>query len=323
MPRQRVSRLNIQGFLKTAHRLAVHFFAKIRAAQVVVRKMSRFVTSRFHRLLQPRNGFIKLRQFDHVRANVVVGIAKIGIQFNGPLTLGNRIYQFALEMIGPAQKCVRFRRGMQLQRRLIEFHGSIVVAFHLRLVGVLQHFPRASQSLLIHAPIVNVQMQLRQRYESATCAWGETVLIDGVSVEIFPKNVQNEGAPVDWRGGTVNRTFANLLLAICCAVVLAAGMLYAQDSGKKSGGASAALGRGKTVFQQKCSICHYDNTDQKKIGPGLKGLNKRGTFTVNGSKITDDSLKAWIENGDQLMPPFKDQLEPSQLKDVIAYVKTL
>ena len=106
--------------------------------------------------------------------------------------------------------------------------------------------------------------------------------------------------------------------------MLCAGLLFAQDGGKKSGGANApAVGRGKTVFQQKCSICHYDNTDQKKIGPGLKGLNKRGTFTVNGNKISDDTLKSWIENGDQLMPPFKDQLEPSQLKDVIAYVKTL
>ena len=67
----------------------------------------------------------------------------------------------------------------------------------------------------------------------------------------------------------------------------------------------------------------YDNSDQKKIGPGLKGLSKRGTFSVNGAKITDESLKAWIENGDQLMPPFKETLEPGQIKDVIAYVKTL
>ncbi len=36
----------------------------------------------------------------------------------------------------------------------------------------------------------------------------------------------------------------------------------------------------------------YDNSEQKKIGPGLKGLAKRGTFSVNGNKITDESLKA-------------------------------
>jgi cytochrome c len=102
-----------------------------------------------------------------------------------------------------------------------------------------------------------------------------------------------------------------------------------QDGGKKGSGAAksgtntAAVARGKDLFQQKCALCHYDTSDQKKIGPGLKGLNKRGTFSVNGNKVTDENLKTWIENGDQLMPPFKDVLEPGQIKDVIAYVRTL
>ena len=111
--------------------------------------------------------------------------------------------------------------------------------------------------------------------------------------------------------------------ALCSALVLTASVL-AQNSGKKSAsGNSAAVARGKSLFQQKCSVCHYDTSDQKKIGPGLKGLSKRGTFTVNGNKISDESLKTWIENGDQLMPPFKEVLEEGQVKDVIAYVKTL
>jgi cytochrome c len=106
--------------------------------------------------------------------------------------------------------------------------------------------------------------------------------------------------------------------------MLGVGALLVQASTTKNAAPNAAaVARGKTVFQQKCSVCHYDNSDQKKIGPGLKGLSKRGTFSVNGNKITDDSLKTWIENGDQLMPPFKDALEPGQVKDVIAYVKTL
>lgn len=105
--------------------------------------------------------------------------------------------------------------------------------------------------------------------------------------------------------------------------LLSAGIVLAQNSGKKSGGNAAAVARGKTIFQQKCSVCHYDTSDQKKIGPGLKGISKRGTFSVNGNKITDESLKNWIENGDQLMPPFKDTMEADQIKDVITYVKTL
>jgi len=114
------------------------------------------------------------------------------------------------------------------------------------------------------------------------------------------------------------------MIAAGLAGLLGMGALLVQGATTKTASANAAaVGRGKTVFQQKCSVCHYDNSDQKKIGPGLKGLSKRGTFSVNGNKITDESLKAWIENGDQLMPPFKDVLEAGQIKDVIAYVKTL
>jgi cytochrome c len=122
----------------------------------------------------------------------------------------------------------------------------------------------------------------------------------------------------------VNRSIKAVALLLLCCAVAGAGALLAQESSKKSGGSnSAAVGRGKGVFQQKCAVCHYDNSDQKKIGPGLKGISKRGTFTVSGNKITEESLRTWIENGDQLMPPFKDVLEPGQIKDVIAYVKTL
>jgi len=122
----------------------------------------------------------------------------------------------------------------------------------------------------------------------------------------------------------VNLLGKSAVIAAGIAGLLGAGALFAQASTTKNTAANAAaVKRGQTVFQQKCSVCHYDNSDQKKIGPGLKGLGKRGTFSVNGNKITDDSLKAWIENGDQLMPPFKDVLEPGQIKDVIAYVKTL
>ena len=134
-----------------------------------------------------------------------------------------------------------------------------------------------------------------------------------------------EGNGIAWRmGENVNRFLRTTSLAVICGAIVGSGALLAQGSGKKTNSASAAaVARGKSLFQQKCSICHYDTSDQKKIGPGLKGLSKRGTFSVNGNKITDDSLKTWIENGDQLMPPFKDVLEPDQIKDVIAYVKTL
>ena len=119
-----------------------------------------------------------------------------------------------------------------------------------------------------------------------------------------------------------------LLATVALGVSLCiAGMALAQSKPAKKAPAgkvdAAAVQRGKDLFQQKCSTCHYDTSDAKKIGPGLKGIGKRGTFTVNNNKVTDESLKTWIENGDSLMPPFKDVIEEAQIKDVIAYVKTL
>jgi mono/diheme cytochrome c family protein len=113
------------------------------------------------------------------------------------------------------------------------------------------------------------------------------------------------------------------------ATLAAAGALLAQDPPAKtaaSGGlksSAAAVARGKDVFVKKCALCHNADSDAKKIGPGLKGLSKRGTFSVNNNKVTTESLKTWIENGDSLMPPFKEVLEPAQINDVVAYVKTL
>jgi len=120
------------------------------------------------------------------------------------------------------------------------------------------------------------------------------------------------------------------LLLFGIVILAVAGALLAQDQPEKaapkkatSHGAAGSAAQGKEVFERKCAMCHFADSDQKKIGPGLKGISKRGTFTVNGKKVTTESLKTWIENGDALMPGMKDSLEPAQIKDVVAYVRTL
>jgi len=125
----------------------------------------------------------------------------------------------------------------------------------------------------------------------------------------------------------VNRNY--LVLGI--ATLAMAGAMLAQDEPAKpappkkaaSHAAAGSATRGKEVFEKKCAMCHFADSDAKKIGPGLKGLAKRGTFTVNGNKVTTEALTTWIENGDTMMPGMKETLEPAQIKDVVAYVKTL
>jgi mono/diheme cytochrome c family protein len=58
------------------------------------------------------------------------------------------------------------------------------------------------------------------------------------------------------------------------------------------------------------------------VGPGLKGLMARGKY-VNGKKLDDESLRAWIENGGKDMPGFKGALKEDEIRDLVAYLKTL
>ena len=65
-------------------------------------------------------------------------------------------------------------------------------------------------------------------------------------------------------------------MAVLGALV-GAGAVRGNNASKPATNNAAAVARGKTLFQQKCAVCHYDTSDQKKIGPGLKGLSKRAT----------------------------------------------
>jgi len=97
--------------------------------------------------------------------------------------------------------------------------------------------------------------------------------------------------------------------------LLLAGLLTAAD--KKEGDAT----KGKEVFEQ-CGVCHNTDTDEKKIGPSLKGLFKHDKLK-NGKKVTDETVKAVVNAGGNGMPAYADLLSEAEKANVIAYLKTL
>ena len=78
---------------------------------------------------------------------------------------------------------------------------------------------------------------------------------------------------------------------------------------------------GKMIFEQKCSECHESDSEETKIGPGLKGV-KEGKLP-SGKKATHDNILEIVEEGRDEMPPFKEALTAAEKDDVIAYVLTL
>ncbi len=84
---------------------------------------------------------------------------------------------------------------------------------------------------------------------------------------------------------------------------------------------AADAAKGKEVFEQ-CGVCHSADTDEKKMGPGLKGLFKKDKMS-NGKAPTEANVKAKINEGGGGMPAYSDILTDTEKTDLLAYLKTL
>ncbi|MBM3740398.1 MAG: c-type cytochrome [Acidobacteria bacterium] len=91
----------------------------------------------------------------------------------------------------------------------------------------------------------------------------------------------------------------------------------AQD---KKGGAGDST-KGKEVFEQ-CSACHNADSDEKKMGPGLKGLFKKAKM-ADGKAADEKNVRQKIDQGGNGMPAYEEMLEKKDKDNLIAYLKTL
>jgi mono/diheme cytochrome c family protein len=100
------------------------------------------------------------------------------------------------------------------------------------------------------------------------------------------------------------------------ALLLGCASMYGQ---KKAAGDAA---KGKEVFDQ-CAVCHNADSTERKMGPGLKGLYKKGKLDSNGKPVNDANVTEKINDGGNGMPPYKDTLSDADRANLIAYLKTL
>ena len=85
---------------------------------------------------------------------------------------------------------------------------------------------------------------------------------------------------------------------------------------------AADAGKGKEVFEQ-CSVCHNADSDEKKMGPGLKGLFKKTTLSDGKTKVTDKSVQTKVDQGGNGMPGYEELLIKDEKANLLAYLKTL
>lgn len=111
-----------------------------------------------------------------------------------------------------------------------------------------------------------------------------------------------------------------LALVAALSFFAVAGCNSKNEGGEGGTEMSAAAQRGERVFKMQCGICHNAHTNEALHGPGMKGLYKRQELP-SGVSLTDEHVRQTIQHGRNMMPPIP--LDPSQVDDVIAYLKTL
>jgi len=84
----------------------------------------------------------------------------------------------------------------------------------------------------------------------------------------------------------------------------------------------AMVEHGEAVFKDRCAICHFAASSEKKIGPGLRAITKRGKFS-DGTWANTPNLTRWIQSGGKNMPGYRGELSDAQIHDLLAYLRTL
>jgi cytochrome c len=85
--------------------------------------------------------------------------------------------------------------------------------------------------------------------------------------------------------------------------------------------AEAAINAGRIIYNQRCEVCHFIDSNAQKIGPGLKGLFARARL-ADGRRVTDASVAQVIGEGGKDMPGYNGQLKSGQLQALIAFLKS-
>ena len=109
--------------------------------------------------------------------------------------------------------------------------------------------------------------------------------------------------------------YISRLLSFSFGFALIASTGSAQE--KKGGDAD----KGKEVYEQ-CGVCHNADSEEKKMGPGLKGLFKKQKL-ADGKPATEANIRKKIDEGGNGMPAYAEMLEKQEKDDLIAYLKTL
>ncbi|MFP4392164.1 MAG: c-type cytochrome [Desulfohalobiaceae bacterium] len=96
-----------------------------------------------------------------------------------------------------------------------------------------------------------------------------------------------------------------------------------QESHEHGHGQVEQAEMGAALFEEKgCARCHFTDSKNTKIGPGLKGLFDRSKLPVSDQPVTEENVRNQLTDPYADMPSFADRLNEKEIEDIIAYLRT-
>lgn len=123
-----------------------------------------------------------------------------------------------------------------------------------------------------------------------------------------------------------NSKFIILIYTFCLVMVLGLGyfggeLVYGSKTTKSDIAEGPAV-EGVRIFNERCSVCHYADKTETKIGPGLQGLFNLKSMPFSGVPVSNANIHKLLKTPFKNMPPFPD-LPEEDIEALIAYLKTL
>lgn len=85
--------------------------------------------------------------------------------------------------------------------------------------------------------------------------------------------------------------------------------------------APAAAQDAASTYKTKCAMCH--GADGKGETPAGKKMGAHDFASAEVQKMSDAELTQIIEKGKNKMPAYTSKLKPSEIKELVAYVRGL
>jgi mono/diheme cytochrome c family protein len=119
------------------------------------------------------------------------------------------------------------------------------------------------------------------------------------------------------------------LYGLCFLAVVGLGyfggeLVYGKPAflGQKVESSDELVRRGAELFSKDCAACHYTDSKETKIGPGLKGILSGETLPVSGRPATEENVRHQLKDPYKAMPSYS-HLEEEKVRALIAYLQSL